>query len=211
MRSPGPPQRGGAVGGGRHCPECGTALAADNTARLCNRCHREQWDQLRTPPAYGNEFFETDEFRAAFESQLIGKVFKVYRNHPHHLQLLGKALSQELLGRWVGLNQGQVSKLEAGKPEDNFKTLLHYAIILHLPQHLLWFDFPGQSRLTPPVRSSDVADGLIVVNSPISHDGDLRESLTDALVPILLSDAGVDDWGAARPAPGEGDSIPFCG
>jgi DNA-binding XRE family transcriptional regulator len=129
---------------------CGTVLAADNTARLCGKCYREQHDQLRTPPTLRNEFFETDEFHAAFESQHIGKVFKVYRNHPRHLRLFGKALNQELLGRWLGLTQAQVSKLENGKPEQNLEALRNYARILHLPQHMLWFDFPGQSRLRSP-------------------------------------------------------------
>jgi transcriptional regulator with XRE-family HTH domain len=116
-----------------------------------SRCYREQRDQLRTPPAQlRNEFFETDEFRSAFESQHIGKIFKAYRNHPRHLQLFGKALNQELLGRWLGLTQAQVSKLENGRPEQNLETLRNYAKILHLPQHLLWFDLPGQSRLTAP-------------------------------------------------------------
>src|SRR2546423_11862747 len=162
MHSPGP--------GGRRCQGCQAVLAADNTARLCSKCHREQRDQLRTPPAQlRNEFFETNEFRTAFESQHIGKVLKAYRNHPGHLQLLGKALNQELLGRWLGLTQAQVSKLENGKPEQNLETLRNYAKILHLPQHLLWFDFPGQSRLK--LRSPRAADaaagpnGLIVPQS----------------------------------------------
>ncbi|OLF12875.1 hypothetical protein BLA60_06320 [Actinophytocola xinjiangensis] len=124
-------------------------LAGDNTARLCGRCHREQRDQLRTPPTQlRNEFFETDEFWLAFESRHIGKIFKAFRNHPRHLQLFGKALNQELLGRWLGLNQTQVSKIEnAKRPEQNIETLQKYARILHLPQHLLWFDLPGRSRL----------------------------------------------------------------
>lgn len=133
---------------GRRCQGCGAALAADNTARLCGRCHREQRDQLRTPPAHlRDEFFDTDEFRAAFASHHMGKVFKAYRNHPRHLQLFGKGLNQELLGRWLGLTQAQVSKLENGPPEENLKTLRNYAKILHLPQSMLWFDFPGQTRL----------------------------------------------------------------
>jgi transcriptional regulator with XRE-family HTH domain len=171
MSSPGGPQhRAAGTSGGRRCQGCGSALAADNTARLCSRCHREQRDQLRTPPAQlRNEFFETDDFRAAFESQHIGKVLKAYRNHPRHLQLFGKALNQELLGRWLGLTQAQVSKLENGKPEQNLETLRNYARILHLPQHLLWFDFPGQSRLKfshPTASASNGRDqhtgGLIV-------------------------------------------------
>ncbi|MGH3761187.1 MAG: XRE family transcriptional regulator [Actinophytocola sp.] len=136
---------------------------------MCSRCHREQRDQLRTPPAQlRNEFFETDEFRAAFESQHIGKIFKAYRNHQRHLQLFGKALNQELLGRWLGLTQAQVSKIENGKrPEQNLETLRNYARILHLPQHLLWFDLPGQSRLKSS-RPSSVRTGNLV--SPTSRD-----------------------------------------
>lgn len=138
----------GAAGGDRRCASCGTIVAADNTARLCSRCLREQRDQLSKPLAQlRDEFFETDEFRSAFESQHIGKVFKAYRNHPRHLQLFGKALNQDLLGRWLGLTQAQVSKLENGKPEQNLETLRNYATVLRIPHRMLWFDFPGESRL----------------------------------------------------------------
>jgi hypothetical protein len=151
MSAPGPQRRAprGAVGG-RRCAGCGVVLAADNTARLCSKCHREKRDEIRTPPTLRDEFFETDEFRAAFTSQHIGRVFKAYRNHPHYQRIFGKALNQELLGRWLGLNQAQVSKIENGKPEYNHRILCHYAKTLHLPQHLLWFDIPGQSRLASP-------------------------------------------------------------
>jgi hypothetical protein len=109
-------------------------LAADNTARLCSRCYREERDQLRTPPTHLRDgFFETDEFRAAFESQHIGKVLRAYRNHPRHLQLFGKALNQELLGRWLGLTQAQVSKLEKGKAEQNLDVLRNYAELYVCP------------------------------------------------------------------------------
>lgn len=182
MGSPGPQRgaAGGSAGGGRRCAGCGAVLAADNIARLCSRCHREQRDQFRTPPArLRDEFFETDEFRAAFESQHIGRVFKAYRNHPRHLRLFGRALNQELLGRWLGLSQAQVSKLENGKPEQHLETLRNYATILRLPQHLLWFDLPGQSRLKSPPASRDT-DNLII---PVPHD-DMLVAATgmDALI-----------------------------
>lgn len=123
------------------CAACGTTVAVDNTARLCSMCLRGQRDQLLTPPAQlRNEFFETDEFRSAFENRHIGMIFKAYRNHPRHLQIFGTALNRELLGRWLGLTQAQVSKLESGMPEQNLETLRNYARILHLPQNLLWFD-----------------------------------------------------------------------
>jgi transcriptional regulator with XRE-family HTH domain len=156
----GDPQRPCAKDGKRFCHGCGAVLAADNTARLCGRCHRDQRDSLHAPAQLRDEFFETDDFRAAFDSQHIGRVFKAYRNHPRHLLLLGKALNQELLGRWLGLTQAQISKLENGKAEQNLEVLRNYAKILHLPQHLLWFDLPGQSRLrsSPEVAPEQNAD-----------------------------------------------------
>jgi DNA-binding XRE family transcriptional regulator len=135
----------------RRCQACSTPLAADNTARLCGRCHRELRDQIGVAPTrIRGEFFQTDEFVAAFESQHIGRVFKAYRNHPRYLRLLGKALNQEVLGRWLGLTQAQVSKLENGKAEHNLETLRNYAKVLCLPPHMLWFDLPGQTRLKSP-------------------------------------------------------------
>lgn len=145
---------------GRRCPGCGSALAADNTARLCGRCHRDQRDQLLAPPTNLKlEFFETDEFRAAFESRHIGRVLKAYRNHPHHLNLFGKALTQELLGRWLGLTQAQVSKLEKGKPEQNLDILINYATTMRLPPSMLWFDLPGRSR---QAQAFEVAEDAIM-------------------------------------------------
>jgi transcriptional regulator with XRE-family HTH domain len=174
-------------GGARRCVNCGAGLASDNTARMCAKCHREQIDQLSHPPHLKNEFFETDDFRRAFEKQHIGLVLKVYRHHPRHLRLFGKALNQGLLGRWLGLTQAQVSKLENGKPEQNLETLRHYAKVLHLPQYMLWFDFPGQSRLNRPVLT------LGSENSPVEPHEQLRVGLTDAFAAALLNDASVDD------------------
>jgi hypothetical protein len=75
---------------------------------LCSKCHRDLRDQLGIPPTrLRSEFFQTEEFAAAFESQHIGRVFKAYRNHPRYLQLLGKALNQEILGRWLGLTHSR--------------------------------------------------------------------------------------------------------
>ncbi|GAA3049399.1 helix-turn-helix domain-containing protein [Actinokineospora globicatena] len=78
----------------------------------------------------------------------MGKAFRAYRNHPHHLRLFGKPLNQELLGRWLGLTQAQVSKAEKGKPELNLEVLRRYALVLQIPKDLLWFDFPGEKRRT---------------------------------------------------------------
>jgi hypothetical protein len=183
MSAPGPRRRASRdVVGGRCCPDCGAVLVADNTARLCNRCHKARRDELSSPPVLKDEFYKTDEFRAASASRHIGKVFRAYRNHPHWLRIFGKALNQELFGGWLRLSQERVSKIENapfGKREQNLGTLENYAIILHLPQHILWFDLPGQSRLDPPklLRATGdlvvpaVRDGAVVAATGLDSFG----------------------------------------
>lgn len=145
--------------GRRGCSGCGAQLAWDNTGHLCSRCLRDQLDQLRTPPVHlPDEFWETDDFRAAFESQHIGKVFKVYRNHPRHRQIYGKALNQSTLGRWLRLEQSQVSRIESSpEPEWNNKVVWGYAQILRIPRYLLWFRPPGEKLDWPPARTAPAA------------------------------------------------------
>ncbi|WP_370942553.1 helix-turn-helix domain-containing protein [Amycolatopsis sp. cg5] len=148
--------------GARRCTGCRCVLAVDNTAALCSKCLRDQRDQLLGPPRnLRPEFFDTDEFRRAFNSQQIGNVFKAYRHHPRWLKLLGKALNQEVLGRWLGLNQGQVSKLENGKDEDNIKVLREYATILCLPHDELWFRFPNEGAIVVRGENGSAASGFV--------------------------------------------------
>lgn len=150
----------GTRGETRRCDACSALLGSDNTAALCGKCLRDRRDQLKSPPAgLPDAFWMTADFAAAFESQHIGKVIKVYRNHQRHLRTYGKALNQELMGRWLGITQAQVSKMENGKAEHNLQVLRAYAKILHIPQRFLWFDFPGQSRRTE-TNSEIVVDRL---------------------------------------------------
>lgn len=149
-------QAASAGDGRRRCVACSTVLAADNTARVCGRCLREQRDQLRTPPQLGSDFWTTDDLLAAFESQHMGRVLKAYRHHPQHLQMYGKALNQETLGRWLNLTQAQISKLENGKPEQNLQTLRVYAQALYMPPNLLWFDLAGQTRVSVQLATSEI-------------------------------------------------------
>lgn len=176
----------------RRCAGCSAPLAVDNTGRMCGKCHREQRDQLRTPPVQlRDEFWTTDDFRAAFESQHIGKVLRVYRNHPRHLELFGRALNQDLVGRWLGLTQAQVSKLENGPPEQNLKTLQNYAQTLHMPQRMLWFDLPGQTRLVLPGGDApgQTRSGILVASTGMDtlellkrvRNSDVNPSTIDAL------------------------------
>jgi tetratricopeptide (TPR) repeat protein len=167
-------------GGGRRCGGCGTPLAADNNARLCGPCSRDQRDQLRTPPArLRTDFFDTDEFHAAFESEDIGRVFKAYRNHPHHLNTIGSPINQELLARWLGISQGLLSKLESGKKKEEYvPTLRQYAKKLHLPQHLLWFKLEAGQRWTIVPRGSAESSIASVDGADSARSDDLLIAAT---------------------------------
>lgn len=175
-----------APGGDRRCAGCGTILAADNTARLCGRCHREQNDALLAPPVLKNEFFDTDEFRTAFQEQDIGKVFKAYRTHPRHLQIYGKPLNQELLARWLRTTQANVSRMENGAPDLSFKTLQRYAEILHLPRRRLWFALPGEILSRQPQVQTTEVDLLEQIDQS-------RRAMDSALAQSSITPAQIDN------------------
>ncbi len=112
----------------------------------------------------------------------MGRVFTAYRNHPRHLTLFGKALNQETLGRWLGLTQAQVSKIEHGSRRENrLDVLIDWARVLQLPSDMLWFDMPNQSRFTSnpqsgqEPRAPSSSGGLVVPRSPdpllVAHTG----------------------------------------
>jgi hypothetical protein len=112
----------------------------------------------------------------------MGRVFTAYRNHPHHLKLFGKALNQETLGRWLGLTQAQVSRIEhSSRPETRLDILIDYAKVLQFPPDMLWFDMPNQSRFASDRQSGQESsapippNGLVVPRSPdqllVAHTG----------------------------------------
>lgn len=138
--------RGSSTTRERRCARCDLPLAADNTTRMCGRCLRDFGGLDKPPAGLTMEFFLTDEMCAAFDSHDIGEVFKAYRRHDRFLKLLGRQLSQEEFGRWLGLSQTAISRIETVKPEQTLRALREYAEALHIPKSLLWFDFPGEKR-----------------------------------------------------------------
>jgi hypothetical protein len=83
----------------------------------------DQHGQLDAPPHVGDEFFDTAELQAAFESWHVGRVLRAYRTHPYFLGIFARPLTLENLGRWLGLNQNQMSRQENGKAEQNLELL----------------------------------------------------------------------------------------
>lgn len=184
----------------RYC-RCGTHLAVDNTERQCARCQRASRDKLISPPEVPAKFWHTEQLRAAFAAQHIGRVARAYRTHPHHHAVYGPSgISQTLLGHWLGLRQPQISRIETGSPLRDLDTLAYWARVLRIPPELLWFDLPGQTRQT----TLSVRDDLGVPATADEGSPELAallNSLTTDCLPMLAKDEsagfGVSSFGSS--------------
>lgn len=94
-----------------NCPRCGTRLARDNDTGRCAPCQAAERDQLTTPPTVPESFWNHEPVRQALTERHLGKVVRAYRHHPYHGRL---PLSQEIVARWLGINQAQLSRAENG-------------------------------------------------------------------------------------------------
>ncbi len=171
---------GSRPGGQRYC-RCGTRLALDNPGLQCAQCERASRGKFIAPPEVPAEFWLTEQFRNAFERQHIGEIARAYRLHPYHRWTYGPGgISQQLLGQWIGLTQGQVSRIESGPPLKHLDILAHWARVLRIPPELLWFKLPGETcqleigQLPPPIDPE--CDPILT--APWSHPGTVEASLT---------------------------------
>lgn len=148
----------------RYC-RCGTHLATDNTERQCARCQKASRDKLIAPPEVPAEFWQTDQFRAAFGAQHMGQVARSYRLSPYHYTVYGLGgIPQGLLGQWLGLRQPQISRIETGTPILNLDTLRYWARVLRIPPEWLWFDLLDQN--TAGFRHLDKSREPVAFSAP---------------------------------------------
>ncbi|MBB5854000.1 XRE family transcriptional regulator [Amycolatopsis umgeniensis] len=177
----------------RTCEACGARLARDRVSNHCGICTRRLVSHEAQPqPA---AFWEADSIRTALKARHFGWLFAAYRQvrNPH--------VSQAALGMWVGLTQGQVSRLEADdarRPSDLDK-LERWALALHVPRSLLWFSVshtPEESAESAAAVSLDdvqrrqffktasvgvTAIGASLLGSPpVAASGSVKPRSTDA-------------------------------
>jgi transcriptional regulator with XRE-family HTH domain len=146
----------------RCCP-CGTRLSITNPGTRCGVCERKRAATTVHPPILNRDFWNTDRYRQAFEPRDIGEVFWVYRTDPRHREIFGdEGITQTLLGSWIGLSQGQISRIEKGRQKgQSLDTLIEWSQKLGFPSDLLWFDLPGMRRgagLGGPQESGNSAE-----------------------------------------------------
>lgn len=130
---------GNGSGKARYC-RCGILLARDNQSDLCAQCQRRAVELEAGAPPVPRDFWEiSDKLRDALASWHMGRVIAAYRLHPYH----GAPLSQELVARWMGITQTQLSRIESGPPISDLKKLIRWAVVLRIPEVHLWFKLPA--------------------------------------------------------------------
>jgi transcriptional regulator with XRE-family HTH domain len=121
----------------RNCDRCGARLAGYNRGPRCAPCSSPRG--LRVPPAVPREFWDAPEMRNALATWHMGRVIFAYRHHPWHQRTLG----QSAVGRWFGLTQTQLSRIENGRAPEEMSKLIRWAKLLGMPSELLWFKVPS--------------------------------------------------------------------
>jgi hypothetical protein len=125
------------------CQGCSTRLARDNRSRLCSPCSRREV-QASGAPTKPDRFWQRPALRKAFGARHFGQVVYAYR-YEHR-----PVLTQTKVGRWLGLSQGQVSRLErTEEPYHDLNKLDEWARALHIPQRYLWFQLSQQPPEEP--------------------------------------------------------------
>jgi transcriptional regulator with XRE-family HTH domain len=173
----------------RYCMRCGSRLARDSCASVCAPCRQLSGIGSDRAPDLGTDFWYTDQMRDAFASRDMGTVIQAYRYHPAHGH---KPLPQEIVSRWLGITQSQLSRIESGRNRVNvLDKLIHYARSLKMPVDLLWFELPEEKEEEAPKRSGDVfvlPDGPLVAATSVRTESALADSLLATLDLYLNQD-----------------------
>ncbi len=139
------------------CQRCGAWLASDNSGGYCAPCRIGSHECIAAPPKVPTEFWDSPAMRVAFVSRHMGRVIKAYRHHPFHGR---HPLPQDVVAGWIGVTQGQLSRIENGPTIVHLDRLMHWARVLCIPSPCLWFTLPEDDRaVAARVQPASAADG----------------------------------------------------
>jgi transcriptional regulator with XRE-family HTH domain len=98
--------------------------------------NQSQVQSMTAAPVLPPTFWEAETLQDAFRSRHFGQLLKAYRC-AH-----APVLKQGTVATWLGLTQGQISRIErSNKPVRDLAKLAAWAILLHVPENQLWFSF----------------------------------------------------------------------
>lgn len=175
----------------RYCAGCGARLAHDNQKSRCSPCLRMERTRAERAPEMSPDFWTTDQMRDAMASRDMGVVVRAYRRHPSHG---GRALSQAQMSRWLGITQGQLSRIETGQNRvRDLDKLIDYARCLRIPAELLWFDVGGEETSKPTAAPKTngmipLPGGPLVSAAAMRTEPALAESLLSTLRQYVMTD-----------------------
>lgn len=177
----------------RRCARCAARLASDNRGQVCGPCADFATPVQVAAPVKPDKFWERRALQAALRARHFGRVVRAYRREHD------PALPQEVVGAWLGLSQGQVSRVEhAHAPVHDLVKLERWARALHIPERLLWF------RLTPEAEPPSSTPATVPSDEqPEQRDVRRRDFVVGAAAYgtslLAQGDGGQDrDQGAAR-------------
>ncbi|MGH3840485.1 MAG: XRE family transcriptional regulator [Pseudonocardiaceae bacterium] len=179
-----------------YCQGCGTRLARDNRSQLCGPCSRREIQGSRAPIKQ-DCFWQRAALRDALESRHFGQVLNAYR-YEHR-----PVLTQAKVGRWLGLTQGQVSRLErTAQPTHDLNKLDQWARALHIPERDLWFELSQQpARADGRLRG---AHGVEDESEAGGKDVHRRKLLRAALAGAASVGSSAFGWFSTQPVSGSG-------
>jgi transcriptional regulator with XRE-family HTH domain len=156
----------------RRCRRCLTALARDNDETLCGAC-RSSRRGLSGAEELPATFWRHDVILEAVAERHLGRLIRAYRHHPNHGR---RPLPQELVAAWLGLSQGQLSRIENGPPPQSLDRLLTWAGALKIPPHLLWYTAADDDATAP----NDLSPRAVAVRQiSEGHADDVFDLLRD--------------------------------
>src|SRR5947209_19017895 len=107
--------------------------------------------------------------RQALAARHMGRVIQAYRRHPFHGR---HPLAQDVVGAWIGVTQGQLSRIENGPTIVHLDRVMHWARVLGIPSSCLWFALPEDARAAPTNGQPETAAARR--SAPVAlHDGDV--------------------------------------
>lgn len=121
------------------CRTCGARLVQEGAGDRCPPCATRATALLATPPDVPGTFWTDSAVARALAQRHMGKVIRAYRRHPFHGVT---PLTQEIVARWMGITQAQLSRIENGPPPVHLDRLVQMARLFRIPAHLLWFVLP---------------------------------------------------------------------
>ncbi|MEU4418311.1 helix-turn-helix transcriptional regulator [Nocardia salmonicida] len=126
----------------RHCTSCRSRLSRYNTGTSCSSCARTPLLPVG-PPTMPAEFWASDHMRDALGSWHMGRVIYAFRTHPMHQT----SITQLDVANWLDITQATLSRIETGVAPEVMSKLIRWAMILRIPEELLWFRLPRRDTV----------------------------------------------------------------